>query len=182
MAKLFATLDLKTDLFTKRTLCILCKHELSSTAKRCDQFDSLSNETNLAFIFDSDLINLLDVLLKRLRRPILNYIREIKAGVDNSKTRDIPFGSLYQNLLHCFPNSNLISALLHLDGISLAKSSKLKLWLFSFSIIELPPTLRFARHNMPVVSLWVSYSEPIAELWLGKAMSTLSKLRSTGNG
>ena len=181
MAKLFAMLDLKTNLFQKRTLCILCQRELSSSATRCDQCGPLSNETNLAFIFDNDLNTFLDVLLKRLRRPILDYIREVKTGVDNSKSRDIPFGSLYQDLLRRHPNSNMISALLHLDGISLAKSSKLKLWLFSFAIVELPPTLRFARHNMPVVSLWIGYSEPTAELWLGKAMSTLSALKSTGN-
>ncbi|CAF4674792.1 unnamed protein product, partial [Rotaria magnacalcarata] len=30
------------------------------------------------------------------------------------------------------------------------------MWLFSTSIIELPPTLRYRRSNMPLISMWIA--------------------------
>ncbi|CAF4129263.1 unnamed protein product [Rotaria magnacalcarata] len=86
----------------------------------------------------------------------------------NKQSNDIPFASCYQNLLKY--DNNFISLLFHIDGIGLFKSSKLKLWLFSTSIIELPPRLRYKRCNMPVVSVWVGYKEPNIYMWLDKSI------------
>ena len=178
--KVFAMLDIKRNLFHKRIVCVLCHRDVPSTANACSSCVSVADETHLAFVYDSDLVYVVNILLKRLHRSIADYSKEIKLGVESSTKRDIPFGSVYQKLLHRCPNSNLISALLHLDGISLAKSSKLKLWLFSFAIVELPPKLRFARHNIPVVSIWVGHRDPIPQLWLRKPMLSLNTLRSNG--
>ena len=52
------------------------------------------------------------------------------------------FGYAYQQLLHKYSDENFITALMHLDGISLCQSNKLKMWLFSFSIVELPSKVR----------------------------------------
>lgn len=177
--EVFAVLDIKKSLFHKRIVCLLCQNEVSSNANTCRSCLA-SDETSLAFVYDADLLYMVNVLLKRMHRPIADYSKAIKLGLESSARGDIPFGSLYQKLVHRYPNSNLISALLHLDGISLAKSSKLRLWLFSFAVVELPPKLRFARHNMPVISIWVGYREPIPQLWLRNALSSLDALKSNG--
>lgn len=178
--KLLAKLEVKRNVFDRRTVCVRCRVEISPVAEACSYCASTSSEPNLAFIYDADLIHFVDALIKRLYHSIVEYKKKIKSEMDNPHQNDIPFGSLYRNILRRYPNSNLISALLHLDGISLSKSSKLKLWLFSFALVELPPTIRFARHNMPVVSIWVGHTDPIADLWLPKAMSSLSALKRTG--
>ena len=67
---------------------------------------------------------------------------------------------------------------MHLDGVGLTKSTKLKLWLFSGSIVELPPQLRYRRYNMPLISIWVGYTEPIINLWLDKIIDKLNYLKS----
>ena len=180
MEKLLSKLDVDRNVFDKRTVCVRCRVEIAPMVDACSSCASTPGEPNLAFIYDADLMYFVDALIKRSHHSIVEYNKKIKLEMDNPHQSDIPFGSLYRNLLRRYPNSNLISALLHLDGISLSKSSKLKLWLFSFALVELPPTIRFARHNMPVVSIWVGQTDPIADLWLPKAMSSLSALKRTG--
>ena len=58
----------------------------------------------------------------------------------------------------------LVSLLLHLDGVGLTRSTQLKLWLFSGSIVELPPKLHNRRYNMIALSIWVGHSEPETEI------------------
>ena len=180
MEKLLSKLDVERNVFGKRTVCVRCRVVISPVVGACSSCASTSSESNLAIIYDADLLYFVTALIKRLHPSIVEYKRKIKLEMDNPQQNDIPFGSLYRDLLHRYPNTNLISALLHLDGISLSKSSKLKLWLFSFALVELPPKIRFARHNMPVVSIWVGHTDPIADLWLPKAMSSLSALKRTG--
>ena len=172
-------LDIKNKLFQHRVVCTVCHNELSMNNIRCSSCDHESDES-LAFIYDIELSDYLCNIVKRLEKHIIEYSQIIKRGVDTEETHDVPFGTLYQRLIQHAPDEQLISALLHLDGISITKSSKIKLWLFSFSIIELPPLLRFARHNMPIVSIWIGHRDPITSLWLNKSMSSLNGLKSTG--
>ncbi|CAM4838740.1 unnamed protein product [Rotaria magnacalcarata] len=115
-------------------------------------------------------IQLLKSILVRLYDEINGYKKQILKESEevNKQSNDIPFASCYQNLLNY--DNNFISLLFHIDGIGLFKSSKLKLWLFSTSIIELPPRLRYKRCNLPVVSVWVGYKEPNIHMWLDKSI------------
>jgi hypothetical protein len=54
------------------------------------------------------------------------------------------------------------------------------MWIFSSSIIELPPTLRYRRHNMPLMSVWVSCTKPDITMWLGDTIRRLKLLKSSG--
>ena len=78
------------------------------------------------------------------------------------------------------PGQNIISLILHLDGVSLTKSSKLKLWLFSGSFVEVPPKLRFRRYNMILLSIWIGCTEPPADLWLNGIIDSISRLKREG--
>ncbi|CAF1513578.1 unnamed protein product, partial [Didymodactylos carnosus] len=80
----------------------------------------------------------------------------------NNNLHDIPFCRTYKKLLQQHHTKNIISLIFHFDGIGLCKSTKIKMWLFSTSIIELSPNLRYRRHNMPLVSVWVGYGEGIS--------------------
>lgn len=97
-----------------------------------------------------------------------------------NETYDIPFASTYQDLLKQHGKRNFISLLFHLDGISLCKSTKLKMWMFSSSILELPPKLRYRCQNMPLISIWVACKEPNIPMWLNNSIRMLQLLKTEG--
>ncbi|CAF1324659.1 unnamed protein product [Rotaria sordida] len=107
-----------------------------------------------------------ELRISKSKYDLVSYKKIIRENNDIRGTKDIPYGEAYQDLLRQYSSETFISALLHLDGVTLFESSKLKMWLFSFAIIELPANLRYRRFNMPIISIWISYSEPNTSLWL----------------
>jgi hypothetical protein len=93
---------------------------------------------------------------------------------------DIPFGRFYQELIKKNKDKNLITLLLHLDGVTITRSSKLKMWMFSGCIVELPPKLRSQKSNMVLISIWVGHVEPISNLWLRQAVVELEAIKGKG--
>ncbi|CAM4837547.1 unnamed protein product [Rotaria magnacalcarata] len=179
MNQLLSTLQLKVNFFKKRKVCLLCYNDLAGDARICLNCPT-SADSNIAIIYDSDLMSILSILLKKLWKTICTYKEELRSNNDVSGDLDIGFAYAYQNLLRKFPNENFITALMHLDGVGLCKSNKLKMWLLSFSLIELPAKVRYQRYNMPVVSIWVSSKEPIASVWLGNSIDALKELKVSG--
>ena len=125
-----------------------------------------------------------ETILKRISTRLSSHIETYKAkyGVDGDsrKTKDIPFGRFYQELMKTNECKNLITLLLHLDGVSITRSTKLKMWLFSGCIVELPPKLRNQKSNMVVISIWVAHVEPISTLWLRRATAELEAIKLKG--
>jgi hypothetical protein len=66
------------------------------------------------------------------------------------------------------------------DGISITNSTKLKMWLLSGSIVELPGKLRSRRCNMVIISIWIGYVEPSAKLWLNYSLNKLQLIKDKG--
>ncbi|CAF3066765.1 unnamed protein product [Rotaria sp. Silwood2] len=54
------------------------------------------------------------------------------------------------------------------------------MWMFSGTIVELPPKLRNRRCNMVLISIWVGYVEPSPTLWLKKAVNKLETIKTQG--
>ncbi|CAF2117764.1 unnamed protein product [Rotaria magnacalcarata] len=177
--KLLQKLELNQNFFRKTNICLLCYKEISDENRVCLSCPT-SNKNNIAAIYDSDVKSILCVLLEKIGDTIRVYKNDLILNNDTSGNLDIGFAYAYQNLLHRFSNENFITALMHLDGIGLCKSNKLKMWLLSFSIIELPAKLRYQKHNMVIVSIWVSSKEPIASVWLQKSIKKLEELKLTG--
>lgn len=169
-----------TDYFSKRTICILCEKEFSNDQHLC--WKSIKTEKkNIAYIFDTDIHGLLSNVVLRLSSEIEEYKRLILNSNSNSKSMyDIPFGEIYRSLLRKHPKENLLSLLLHVDGISLAKSTKLKLWICDATLVELPPTLRNRRSNILLLSMYIGYSQPNVKIWLQSSFAKLNSLRRTG--
>ena len=118
--------------------------------------------------------------MTRLSTNINEYKKKIYDNDDRENTKDIPFGTVYQCLLKNHDYRNLISLLLHVDGISITSSTKLKMWMLSGSIIELPAKLRARRCNMVIMSIWISYVEPPAQLWLNHSLNQLQTIKNRG--
>ena len=95
-------------------------------------------------------------------------------------TYDIPFGKAYQNLIKQHSNDNLLSLLLHVDGISIVKSTNLKLWICDASLIELPPAIRTKRSNIFLISMYVGYTEPNVKSWLRSSFENINALKAAG--
>lgn len=106
--------------------------------------------------------------------------KNIYNNTDHEKTKDIPFGTLYQNVLKKNGYQDLISLLLHVDGIGITSSTKLKMWMLSGSIVELPAKLRSRQCNMVIISIWIAYIEPPAKLWLNYSVNKLQILKDQG--
>jgi hypothetical protein len=118
--------------------------------------------------------------MTRLSSTISEYKKRIINNHDPEKTKDIPFGTLYQDLLKKNNHQDLISLLLHADGISITNSSKLKMWMLSGSLVELPAQLRSRRCNMVVISIWIAYVEPPGPLWLNYVSGKLQLIKDKG--
>ncbi|CAF2184400.1 unnamed protein product [Rotaria magnacalcarata] len=165
------------DLFTSRKVCISCRRKFSCNENTCKKCQS-TDQTTIATIFDIDLCKILSSLLQRLSIYIQEYKEKFLDTDNSAMINDIPFRMLYKQLVENYPDENLISLIFHLDGISLVKSTKLKLWLFSASIVELPPKLRHRRFNMPLMSIWIGHTEPLINLWLHEIVNKLNYLKS----
>jgi hypothetical protein len=130
--------------------------------------------------YDSNVELIIQRIMTRLSSEIIEYKQKILHNDDPEQTKDIPFGTLYQYILKKNNYQDLISLFLHVDGISITNSTKLKLWMLSGSLVELPAQLRSRRWNMVVISIWVAYVEPSAQLWLNYALSKLQLIKETG--
>ena len=178
MEDLLSLLNVK-DIFTKRSVCLLCEICLKYGKNECSRCRS-SDPKTIADIYDVDIYLVLETVIKRLSSKIEEYNCQIKQNNDLDQTNDIPFNALYQQLLKQNPDKNLISLLLHLDGVGLTKSTQLKMWLFSGSVIELPPHIRYRRYNMVLLSIWIGYSEPEMDLRLESIVYELKYLKTRG--
>lgn len=175
--ELMSVLDIN-NYFNTRVLCSLCGSTLDSKIRKCFSCPDFDTK-KLIFIYDTHFSNILLSVLNRLTTDIKNYKNKIISG-DNDVAYDIPFASNYQDLLKKNSEKDFLSLIFHLDGINLCKSTKLKMWLFSTSIIELPPTLRYRRANMPLISMWVATKEPDIHLWLSESIEMLKLLKING--
>ncbi|CAF1142177.1 unnamed protein product, partial [Rotaria magnacalcarata] len=154
------------ELFVKRSICVACYQDLNN---HNDKFNCTSTDERFhADIYDIDTYKVFSQLIDRLFVEITDYKQQI-ASQSCNEHNDIPFNNLYRNMMRRFDNdTNFVSILLHIDGISLCKSSKLTLWLLSGVFVELPPHLRYRRSNMILLSMWIGYGEPIPNAWLPK--------------
>ncbi|CAF2066301.1 unnamed protein product [Rotaria magnacalcarata] len=105
------------------------------------------------------------------------YINHLSHQNNNN---DIIFNQVYKELQSRHGSSSFISLLLHLDDISLCKSSKLNLWLLSCSLIKLLVHLRYRRFNMIVLALWIGHREPLVDLWLEECFQKLNDVKKKG--
>ncbi|UJR17710.1 hypothetical protein I4U23_004608 [Adineta vaga] len=167
------------NLFTKRTICLLCKEEFDNREKFCPLCCS-TDKRSIAFIYDSNVELILKQIVNRLSFDIDEYKQYINNNDDHEQTKDIPFGNVYQNLLKKNDYRNLISLLLHVDGIGITSSTKLKMWMFSGSVVELPPKLRSQRSNMVIISIWIAYVHPPPKLWLSHCIDNLDAIKIKG--
>ena len=171
-----ANLDV-VNYFEKKTVCITCWKVLADKQVVCDVCQG-GETKHVAHIFDTNILSLLTTIIGRLIHKIQDYKKIIAIG--GHVNYDIPFGKRYQQLLFESPGQNLISLMIHIDGISLVKSTKLKLWLCSASIIEVPAHVRTQRKNIILLSMYIGYTEPNITLWLSSTLRAIKDLKEKG--
>jgi len=172
-------LEIENYIFKKYILCTNCNSYLSERTDFCYAC-STNDVKTFAFIYNMDIEKQIRSIYIRLKVEINQYQNQFRSMIDNDQTNDIGFNKLYQQLLKKNLNENFITFLLHLDGISLAKSSKIKMWLFSGSIIELKPQLRIRRYNNIMFSFWFSYAEPDTKIWLANCINLMKLIKHKG--
>lgn len=174
---LLAKLDV-INYFDKTTVCINCQNVLTGKQLVCDVCPG--DETkHVAHILNTNLTSLLTRVIERLSKTIDDYKKIIATG--EYSHYDIPFGKRYQQLLFESNEKNIITLMIHIDGISLVKSTKLKLWLCSASIIEIPSHIRTQRKNIILLSMYIGYTEPNMTLWLSSTLRIIKDLKEKGN-
>ena len=177
MKNLLKKLDI-VDYFSRRTVCTLCGESLRQDATKCSDCPNAESRY-VALILDTHLPSLLTLFLSRLAPDIESY-KKTFFNAHSTVSYDIPFAQNYRRLLRRYAGQNLLSFILHIDGISLVKSSKLCLWVCNASIVELPPNLRTRRSSIILLSMYIGYSEPNAKFWLDSCFAELNKLKQKG--
>lgn len=122
----------------------------------------------------------MEKIIVRLESEIEKYKIQIRNGNRDDQTIDIVFGDVYQSLIRRYGFQDLITLVLHADGVSVTNSSKLKMWLLSGVIVEIPPNLRSRRCNMVPISIWVSTVEPVMNIWLKRSVDNLNSIKARG--
>ena len=130
--------------------------------------------------YDANVEYIIQKIIGRLEAEIEVYRIQIMNGKPDDQTVDIVFGNVYQSLIKRCGSQDLITLLLHADGVSVTNSSKLKMWLLSAVIVEIPPNLRSRRCNMIPISIWVSTVEPVMNIWLKRSIDNLQSIKATG--
>jgi hypothetical protein len=177
---LLEKLEIKNNTFKKYMLCTNCNDHISFTKQFCSKCSS--NDTkSFAIVYDMNVEDYIKKIYTRLKIEIDEYRNQLRTMNDKDKTNDIGFNNLYQQLLKDNLNENFITFLLYLDGIRLSKSSNMKMWLFSGSIIELRPQLRNRRYNNVLFSFWFSWKEPNAKIWLQNCINFIKLIKMKGN-
>ena len=177
MNSLLRALDVP-DYFVKRTICVLCGHQLALDDLQCSNCPA-AEKKHIAHILDVDLRALLSVIVCRLTREIEEY-RQIILRNDSTVPYDIPFSENYRRLLKEQNGAHLLSLILHIDGINLVKSSRLSLWILNVSLVEIPARLRKNRANIALCSIYIGYSEPNPIVWLETSFSRILELKQRG--
>lgn len=166
------------NLFVKKEICVQCLQPivLQNSPVVC----LCANARKTCSIYDVDLVTSLHFQIGRLWPKIITYKRKIELN-QSDDSNDIPFNIAYRDMLTRIDlNRNFMSLILHLDGISLCKSTKHTLWLLSGVIVELPPELRYRRENMILLSVYVGQSEPTTRTWLNSCVANLLRLKTNG--
>ncbi|CAF4860361.1 unnamed protein product, partial [Rotaria sp. Silwood1] len=179
MKNLLNQLEIENNNFKKYILCTSCNDYVSLEKKICFKCSSNDSKT-FAFIYDMNIEEYIRNIYIRLKIEIDQYRNQLRLMNDKDKTNDIGFNNLYQQLLRDNLNDNFITFLLHLDGINLSKSSNMKMWLFSGSIIELRPQLRKHRYNNVLFSFWFSDQEPNVKIWLRDCANLIKLIKMKG--
>ncbi|CAF2038300.1 unnamed protein product [Rotaria magnacalcarata] len=173
---LFMNID---NLFSRRSICLICKGDLEYKQRKCLNCKCY-DEKSIVDIYGINLKDVFTKLVKRLTPIIEEHKENISNNINEQETKDIPFGYLYRELLKEYSSENILSFILHLDGVGLTRSTQLKMRLFSASIVELPPIFRYRRYNMILMSIWVAYTEPKPDLWLRPIISQMQSLKMQG--
>lgn len=177
MNQLLKQINIK-DYFRRRSVCILCGKDLQDNARKCDTC-SMAESKHVGYILDTYFPSLLNVVVGRAASDIDKYKRLILSPNEHTPY-DIPFGRNYQYLLNKFPGQDLLSLILHIDGISLTKSSNLSLWVCNASIVELPPKLRTERKNIILCSLYIGREAPDPKVWLNSFCQAVNAAKKEG--
>ncbi|CAF1314464.1 unnamed protein product [Adineta ricciae] len=179
MDDLLQQLDIENNIFKKCMLCTSCNEYISLRKMFCSKCLS-TDARNFAFVYDMNIEEYIKKVYVRFRVEIDEYRNQLFLRQDMEKTNDIGFNHVYQQLLKNNENDEFITFLLHIDGISLSKSSNLKMWLFSGSIIELRPQLRSHRYNNIIFSFWFGYKEPDVKIWLRNCTNLIRLVKTKG--
>ncbi|CAF1052236.1 unnamed protein product [Didymodactylos carnosus] len=131
-----------------------------------------------ASIDDTNFRSPLSTVVGRSLIQIQQYKRQISTANRNKEQNyDIPFGKTCQQLLKKRNKENLLNLIIQLDGVGLVKSTSLKMWVCSASVMKLPPNIRSRRHNMPLLSTYIGHTESNAKLWLSSCFGMLKNVK-----
>ncbi|CAF4751404.1 unnamed protein product, partial [Rotaria socialis] len=177
--KVLEALQIEDYVYKHYMLCTICNNNMLLSDKFCSKCLT-SDKHCFSVVYDMDVESSIKKNYNRLKIDIDEYRLQLNTMNDKYRTNDIGFNNIYQKLVADNTNKSFITFLLHLDGIAISKSSNMKMWLFSGSIIELRPELRCRRYNMVLFSFWFSYKEPDAQIWLKDCINLIKFIKVKG--
>lgn len=132
----------------------------------------------VGIVLDINLAPRLTTIVTQVSDAIQNCKKIITSGA-HQVPYDVPFGKQCRRRLADWKDRNILSLMIRVDGISLVKSYKLKLWLCSSSIIEIPHHLPTQRQKILLLFILIEHTESVVKLWLPSNWNTMQKLKKS---
>ncbi|CAF1305257.1 unnamed protein product, partial [Didymodactylos carnosus] len=175
-AKLYNTIDNRPS-FVEKLLCCKCMFSIASQ-NRCSTSCELNGKQHLV----KDVIEWVratDYQLEEVIRRNKNLIKTYPSSSTHFVPCDIIAQEFYQrkysDLRDIDDNVYPVTLSLHLDGAPIVKWSKKQTWLFSASIVEIPPPLRDYTTNLILLGFWNAATKPDIDTLLMETCSSLKK-------
>ncbi len=156
--------------------CPSC-HKISSNSYYCTSSPTCPSRDK--FISNPTINHTLH--LESQIRSVLERNYLIKPDNDENRITDIVDSPLYRKILRTEPNP-FITLLMNSDG-AVVKSISRSIWITTFVINELPPSIRFNRENLITGMLSLGSSKPTKEemqTFLGELVKQLVYLQNKG--
>ena len=134
----------------------LCRNLTSCDNIECNQHTGFECPP-LQFLYMPILPQIRDILA---RTSHLNFKGQDQRMQSTGTMNDISDGAAYDRILSEQSSTKFISLLMNVDGISIAKSSNMSLWIISFVINELKRNERFKMKNVIVAGVSSSKNKP----------------------
>jgi len=150
-------------------------HTVVSKSGSC----AVCQSVDIGVFYELPLENILKFLLEqRDLATLIDQYSETRSQNDGTKC-DITDGSEYQRVWSGITNQYKLTLILNTDGVSPHKSSKAKFWPLMFTIMEVPPHLRFS--FTVVWGIWFDKKlKPDMNLFLKPFVSSIVKTNEDG--
>ena len=141
-------------------ICSVCC-EASVLSDHCSNINCTQHQRFLVLPLYYLRLPILEQLQEILNHaPCLNFEQQQRSASDIQIINDIYDAEAYQHIVGKEEGQNFLTLIMNVDGIQVAKSSNISLWIFTFVINEIKRSERFKLKNIVIDGIVSAVSKP----------------------